>query len=253
MKQNDLVNMGGKVLIVDDEKDFRLSMDDLIQSAGYRTDCAEDGREALEKIWTDQFDVVLLDINMPGMSGKGFLEHLSEKDYPIPVIIISGWAVREIKNYFYGLGAVSFVSKPVRNEIILALIKNTLKMTKRFKMQWKGENYAFNVCKFFPDYCNLNMSDRVFADRLLEAVNDHLLNNQFTVTFMAGEMRMTTSKFNERVKECFKNTPRVALNTLRFNMISTLIEENVFTLEDVSSKIGYSSNAYFLNVYNRYV
>ena len=245
--------MGSKVLIVDDEKDFRSSMDELIQNAGYRTDCAEDGREALEKLWTDHFDLVLLDINMPVMSGKGFLEHLSEKDYPIPVIIVSGWAVREIKNFFYGLGAVSFVSKPVKHETILTLIKNTLKMTKRFKMQWKGEDYSFNVCEFFPDYCSLDLLNRVFADQLLEAINDHLLNNQFTVTFMAGEMNMSTSKFNERIKECFNTTPRELLNTLRFNMIAKLIEENAFSLEEVSSSIGYSSNAYFLNVYNRYV
>lgn len=116
--------MPKKILIVDDHLDFRKSISELLNAKGFDTDTVNDGRYAFEKIYNNRYDLILLDINMPDVSGKTFLEHLKMVDRKIPVFIISGWGVPEIQNDFFELGAVGFLTKPVRHNALIKLIEN---------------------------------------------------------------------------------------------------------------------------------
>jgi len=85
-----------KVLIVDDEDRFRLTLRKILEANGYTVDEAADGYEALEKVKEFKFDVILLDVKMPGMHGVEVLTKLKKTD-PIPeVIILTGHASVDI-------------------------------------------------------------------------------------------------------------------------------------------------------------
>ena len=65
-----------KVLIVDDKQDILTSVTMLVESLGYKAKTASSGKQALEKLRLESFDLVLLDVLMPGMSGKEVLEKI---------------------------------------------------------------------------------------------------------------------------------------------------------------------------------
>jgi DNA-binding response OmpR family regulator len=84
-----------KVLVVDDEAPVRDLLNDLLK----REDCAVticgSGEEALEQLNKDKFDVVLLDIKLPGISGLEVLKNIRESDKELPVIMITGFGYSE--------------------------------------------------------------------------------------------------------------------------------------------------------------
>ncbi len=242
-----------KILIIDDNSDFAESLAEILELESYSTDIALNGREALKKIWLTSYDLVLLDINMPEMGGKEFVQLLNQKHYSIPIIVISGMDLNEIKNYFYEQGAISFLKKPFKQETLLSLVKNTIKFTEKFKIRSNNNGTSVSIEKFVPNFDNLNPQEREFIHQLLRKINDEMLSNQFSVKFIADEMGYSSRQFNRKVKKYFNQTPHEVLSELRFNMIQNLISNNSLTLDEVSEKLGFSSTYYFNKVYKKYV
>ncbi len=96
------------LLIVDDETDFRDSATRYFERVGFRVDSAEDGEEALNVTTNKNFDVVILDIHMPGMSGIEVLQKLMERDPPPKVIMLTGGGTIENAVESIKLGCLRF-------------------------------------------------------------------------------------------------------------------------------------------------
>ncbi len=87
---------------------------------------ASNGAEALTLLGTRRFDLILLDINMPVMNGFTFLEQLRQIETPPPVIVISTESAREDIERAISLGAVAYVTKPVRGPDLAATVGRVL-------------------------------------------------------------------------------------------------------------------------------
>ena len=82
--------MAKKILIIDDEKDVRIVLREVLQRAGYEAAVAADAREGLEKLAADGADLVITDVIMPGMDGVTTVEKIREGHPDVPIIVISG-------------------------------------------------------------------------------------------------------------------------------------------------------------------
>lgn len=120
-----------RVLVVDDEKNLRESLVELIESEGFTVDSASDGADALLKIRETDFACIFLDIKMPRMDGLELLAKLREENLTAsPVIIISAFGDSDKTIEAMRLGAYDYITKPIDVEEIL----NTLR---RAVMQFK--------------------------------------------------------------------------------------------------------------------
>src|SRR5512138_1901083 len=104
------------ILIVDDEAGVRSALSGVLRDEGYTVDAVESGEVCLERAARTSYDVIVLDIWLPGIDGLVTLERLRERRVDAPVVMISGHgniesAVRAIK-----LGAFDFVEKPLSLE-----------------------------------------------------------------------------------------------------------------------------------------
>lgn len=109
---------GNPVLIVDDEKNIRLTLSYVIESMGLEVDTAINGEEALLKLSQKEFGLILLDLKMPGMDGMEVLKKVTEIRPDICVIIITAHGTIESAIDAMKLGAVDFIQKPFApNEI----------------------------------------------------------------------------------------------------------------------------------------
>ncbi len=105
--------MGKKlVLVVDDEKNIRLTFSETLAQMGFDTRAAANGDEALSKMKTTDFDLVLLDFRMPGMDGIEFLRGIREGHPKVRVIMITAHGTIESAVEAMKLGAVDFMLKP---------------------------------------------------------------------------------------------------------------------------------------------
>lgn len=114
------------ILVVDDEPSIRRTLRDILEYEDYEVEEAVDGDDALSKLRSNQFDLVLLDIKMPKRDGMDVLEVMSREMPEIPVVMISGHATVETAVDATKMGAFDFVEKPPDLNRMLVTIRNAL-------------------------------------------------------------------------------------------------------------------------------
>ena len=113
-----------KVLVVEDEENERSGLADLISAWGYRTETAEDGMDALERVAAWSPGIVISDHAMPRMTGFELLEHLADQAPEIKVILLTGQGNVELAVNAMKLGAYDFLEKPVHPQRLRAMLQN---------------------------------------------------------------------------------------------------------------------------------
>lgn len=118
--------MTPKILVVDDEVRILDSLKGILLDEGYQVSVATSGEQALEEIFKDVPDLVLLDIWLPGMDGLAVLEEIKRHFVTLPVIIISGHGNIETAVKATKMGAFDYVEKPLSLDRILVSAQNAL-------------------------------------------------------------------------------------------------------------------------------
>ena len=114
------------ILVVDDEASVRDSLYQWFKADGYRVDTAEDANSALKKLQENPWDIILLDIKMPGMDGIELQHRIKEIDKNIVTIIITAYAAVDTAIQALKDGAFDYVTKPIDPDDLSRLIKNAL-------------------------------------------------------------------------------------------------------------------------------
>src|SRR5690242_4836381 len=118
--------MPASILIVDDESGIRQSLASLLRDEGYDVQSASSGEECLKAVDERAFDLILLDVWLPGMDGLATLERLNERESIPMVVMISGHGKIETAVRATKLGAFDFIEKPLSLEKTILAIKNAL-------------------------------------------------------------------------------------------------------------------------------
>jgi DNA-binding NtrC family response regulator len=114
------------VLIVDDEKNIRLTLSQALEAPALDIDTAVNGEEALAKLKEKPACLVLLDLKMPGMDGMEVLRRIRKSRSPVKVIIITAYGTIESAVEAMKLGAVDFIQKPFAPKEIRAMVTKVL-------------------------------------------------------------------------------------------------------------------------------
>ncbi len=112
------------VLVVDDERAIRETVSDYLEDIGCRPEMAADGVEALDKIINGSYDAVIMDLNMPGMTGLEVLDKVVLRFPEMPIIVFSGVGVLDKAMEAIHKGAWDFISKPITSFSVLNLTLN---------------------------------------------------------------------------------------------------------------------------------
>ncbi|MGF6822545.1 DNA-binding response OmpR family regulator [Microbacterium sp. ZKA21] len=118
------------ILIADDEPRIAGFLEKGLRAAGFATRVANNGRQALDLALTDEFDLLILDVNMPEMTGFEVLEQLRGSGSQLPIIMLT---VRiELRDTVAGLegGADDYIAKPFRFEELLARVRLRMRQTR---------------------------------------------------------------------------------------------------------------------------
>src|SRR5438046_232623 len=135
------------ILVVDDETDIRKSLRGALEDEVFKVGTADSGEACLEALNTRSYDVILLDIWLPGIDGLETLEKIKEHQDPPEVIIISGHGTIETAVRATKLGAFDFLEKPLSLDKTLILVKNAIesKKLRRENVDLRKQLYAKSV------------------------------------------------------------------------------------------------------------
>lgn len=118
------------ILIVDDDPVILKSLKDLLATRGYAADIAIGGKEAILRLDQSIYDVVLLDLYMPYVSGHDVMIHIKDKQIDTAVIIVSGETSFESAREAVSKGAYDFLRKPYAADELVLTLSNALKEKK---------------------------------------------------------------------------------------------------------------------------
>jgi two-component system response regulator PilR (NtrC family) len=120
MKKNQTIH------VIDDEPIIHEVLGELLTSEGYNVDSSANGEEALEKHISNEYDLVLLDLLMPGMNGIDVLKELKNRNPKIVIIIITAYASVESAITAMKMGAYDYIQKPFKHEELLLTVKRAI-------------------------------------------------------------------------------------------------------------------------------
>jgi len=147
-----------KVLMVDDEEEFRTTTEKILQRKGFDTVLAANGEEAIDKL-NEQPDVVILDVKMPGMDGHQTLEEIKKRSPDVPVIMLTGHGALPSAREALKKGAFDYLAKPCDINILAAKIEDACRHAEdphTFK-----EKKVMGVMIPLHEYTTVGMEERV--------------------------------------------------------------------------------------------
>lgn len=121
------------ILLVDDEVAFTKSLSRLLAVKGFKVSVANDGKSALKAFGEEKFDIVVLDLKMPGMDGIATLEEINALGLLTETLILTGHGSKKAAAQAKALGAYDFINKPCEIHDLLDRIKNALKKKKNIE------------------------------------------------------------------------------------------------------------------------
>jgi DNA-binding NtrC family response regulator len=119
---------GVKILLVDDEELIRWSLHSALVGMGYRVDQASSGDEALEKLSTLEYDIVITDYKIPGLSGLDLMEKMRQKRIRTKVILISAYLSHAAIKQANAYGAFRCVGKPFGMDDLLRVVREAAQL-----------------------------------------------------------------------------------------------------------------------------
>jgi FixJ family two-component response regulator len=119
-------NNTGLIAIVDDDEPVREALSSVLKAAGFYVNSFNSGEEFLNSSQFDETACLILDIRLPGMSGAELQKALSEAENRVPIIFVTAHGDAALRYLLMKAGAVDFLNKPVRSDVLLRAIETAL-------------------------------------------------------------------------------------------------------------------------------
>ena len=119
------------ILLVEDDLVSGALLEGFLNEAGYEVVTVADGGEALLELGRSGFDLLILDINLPTLSGTRVFEIMTQKRIETPALFITGMSGTEVETQSLEMGAAGFLRKPIQKDVLLEKIRGILQRSAR--------------------------------------------------------------------------------------------------------------------------
>lgn len=156
--------MSAKILIAEDDRDIRLGLKDLLESEGYRVTTAEDGHQALEQGRLSSYDLVLLDIMMPGKSGFEVCVQLRAEQPQLGILMLTAKGEEIDKVAGLRSGADDYLTKPFGMHELLARVEALLRRIRSTKTNEPisdAQGFAFGAVEVDPGEMRIRHGEHI--------------------------------------------------------------------------------------------
>lgn len=222
-----------KLLIVDDNYDFRSTLIEYFQGNGHDVRGASNGRHALQILKESRYDIVLLDLDMPVMNGVETVKKMKSLRNKTNFIVITG-KVNPEKYFFYEMGCLHFEKKPID------IVELELKVTNLFNLiKQKRRNEI-------PEDTLIELDINTIYEFILKNIDNYNLN----VDMITDQLYINKKQLYDRINEVLTISVHEMIKNIRLLKARQLVYEGkVKTIKELSTKVGYSDSGYFTKLF----
>jgi two-component system response regulator HydG len=221
MAKADATKKTGRVLVVDDEANMRRTLADILRNEGYEVTTAATGEEAVQRCSEAAYDIVLMDVRMPGIDGVEAFRRIRRHQEGVRVILMSAYGLEELKQAALDEGAIAFLTKPldldqavrliseVKDTAIL-VVEDDERVSAPLQAELKQQGYRVTVTRSPHDALELVEQirfDLIFVDVNLPAMNGlelYLAIKKITPTAVAIMITGMAEEFEALAQEAVR-------------------------------------------------
>ena len=230
-----------KILIIEDDNDIREFLKTEIE-VYFETEVASDGKIGFEKACTYDFDLIICDVLMPGMTGFELTRKL-KSDFAtshIPIILLTALNSPEKQLEGIEAGADAYIPKPFSCKILLAKMFQLTEQREKLKEKFSNEPGVVHATMYSTD------KDKEFVERLTSIIEAHIANPDFSVEEFAQLMKLGRTVFYKKVRGVTGYSPNEYLRIMRMKKAAgLLLAEEKYTVAEVAYKVGVNDPFYF--------
>ncbi|GKX28365.1 DNA-binding response regulator [Vallitalea longa] len=211
-----------RILLIEDETDLLETLAKGLRIKGFSIDCAEDGESGLSKAIDEQYDLIVLDLNLPRLDGFEFLTELMKEKPNSKVLILSANNELSSKLKGFNLGANDYMTKPFHFEELEVRIRMLLHR----EFVQKSNILRYNELRFdtFARKVTFNKTDIQFTAKELALLEYFLLNQGKLIS----QQELIEHVWDESV-DIFSNSIRVHMSALRKKLKNVMREDPIVT------------------------
>jgi CheY-like chemotaxis protein len=126
LNEKNKAQFSGKILVAEDSKGCQILIRKTLTSLGLEVETADDGNKALQKVFTQEYDLILMDIQMPYMDGYEATAAIRDKAIKTPIIALTAYAMPEDRDKCLKAGCDDYLSKPINRGQLLEILARFL-------------------------------------------------------------------------------------------------------------------------------
>ena len=238
-----------RILIADDDREIAVYINNEL-SSWYRFDYSPNGRDALKKLLTDTYDLVISDVKMPEMDGITLLKKIKSNSNisDIPVILLTSKA--DVQDKLDGLkrGADAFLAKPFNMDELHALIDNLVGNVRRLRGKFSGAQEQKNRVA----EVTVRGNNDVLMERIMKVINQHISEPEFNVEALTREVGISRAQLHRKMKEMTGISAGEFIRNLRLEQAARLIAEGNINITQVAFAVGFNNQTHFSTVFKKH-
>ena len=241
------------ILIVDDERNMRTTLADILRDEGYEVTTAEDGDVAVGLCSKNRYDIVLMDVRMPGLNGVDAFRKIRRHQEGVRIILMSAYDAEGLKEQTLDEGVIAFLPKPLDMERVVRLIadvqdtailvvENEEELASTMSHALKRKGYRVTTVQTPHDALEIVEQirfDIVFIDAKLPAMNGlelYLAIKKITPTAVAIMITGMDEEFEKIAREAVRQTAYTMIRKpLDLDRVLALLEK--LTSQRISNAI----------------
>ena len=234
-----------KILIIDDDRELCALIKRSVQSEHIEADFCNTGKEGLQKLKEQEYQLVVLDVMMPGMDGFETLEEI-RKENSLPILMFTSKNDSISKVRGLRAGADDYLTKPFSAKLLNSRIHNLLESRKKLAQQITAHTQELEpkALQEPMEPIELNKLDREFLEKLTHIIEENL-DAELDIPFMTSKIGMSHSTFYRKVKALTGISANEFIRKVRLKNSLQLLLTGTYNISEAAYMTGFNNVSYY--------
>ena len=242
-----------RVLVADDEPIERMIIDKLIkQKFGAQLEIVEaaNGREAVEQFKKQRCPIIILDIEMPGITGLQSAEIIRSQDKDCSIIFLTAFDYFTYAKKAIGIKALDYLLKPSSDEELIAVLEEAIRIEDEKSRPFSEENSQLTERTVMDNQKIEQLRMNEVQELIFEFIQTQYTED-ISLQDVAKAMNYSEAYFCKLFKQCFDKGFTAYLSKFRVEKAKSLLADVTINVKDISDRVGYRDSNYFAKVFKR--
>lgn len=230
-----------KILIVEDNPDFRQFLVEQLVESSFQVVQAADGEEGEQQILKEFPDLIISDIMMPKVDGIELCRRIKTniETSHIPVILLTARASDESKLTGYGAGADEYISKPFNSDILLLRVQKLIE-----QQQARREQFRKNI-DVQPQAVTITPLDEELIRKALTSIEKNIDSTEYSVNELSGDIGVSVRNLYRKIQSITGLSPADFIRSVRLKRAAQLLRDTDLNVSEIADLTGFNTIKYF--------